>query len=209
MLADCHDAGENGILAPMNYLAHLHLATLADSSLLGNLMADYIRGNPHGQWRADIAEGIALHRRVDAMTDSLPEVRHARQFFRAETRRVAPITLDVIWDHFLSHHWDKLVPETSLPAFLHTVRKAIEPELDMTPEPFQNLNLYLWRDRWMERYAAAPYLQNVLRGMASRRPRLAALENSYQDFIDNYQSLEELFWEFYPKMMAQATQRRL
>ncbi|MEQ2016588.1 ACP phosphodiesterase, partial [Photorhabdus bodei] len=27
----------------MNFLAHLHLATLADSSLLGNLMADFVR----------------------------------------------------------------------------------------------------------------------------------------------------------------------
>ena len=30
----------------MNFLAHLHLAHLADSSLPGNLMADFVRGNP-------------------------------------------------------------------------------------------------------------------------------------------------------------------
>ncbi|STU59390.1 phosphodiesterase [Klebsiella pneumoniae subsp. ozaenae] len=29
----------------MNFLAHLHLAHLADSSLPGNLMADFVRGN--------------------------------------------------------------------------------------------------------------------------------------------------------------------
>lgn len=32
----------------MNFLAHLHLATLAQSSLLGNLMADFVRGDPEG-----------------------------------------------------------------------------------------------------------------------------------------------------------------
>jgi len=143
------------------------------------------------------------------MTDSLPEVRAARQFFRTETRRVAPITLDVIWDHFLSLHWDKLVPEISLPDFLGDARNVIAPKLASTPESFQNLNRYLWQDRWMERYAEAAYLQKVLRGMASRRPRLAALAESYQDFIDNYQRLEDFFWQFYPRMMAQAVLKAL
>ena len=193
----------------MNYLAHLHLATLADSSLLGNLMADYVRGNIQQHWPADIADGIALHRRIDALTDSLPEVRAARQLFRLETRRVAPITLDVIWDHFLSYHWDKLVTGTTLPVFLARAQQLIEPHLSNTPEGFQTLNTYLWRERWMEKYAEAEYLQKVLRGMASRRPRLVTLADSYHDFTANYHQLEALFWQLYPPMMEKAAQHRL
>jgi len=193
----------------MNYLAHLHLATLADSSLLGNLMADYVRGNIQQQWPAEVADGIALHRRVDALTDSLPEVRTARKLFRDETRRVAPVTLDVIWDHFLSYHWDKLVPTITLPAFIERAKNIIEPQLANTPEGFQTLNTWLWRERWMERYAEAEYLQKVLSGMANRRPRLAALADSYQDFTDNYVQLEALFWQLYPTMMEKAVQRTL
>ncbi|KQN63103.1 ACP phosphodiesterase [Erwinia sp. Leaf53] len=188
----------------MNYLAHLHLASLANSSLLGNIMADYVRGNPYTQWSTDVADGIALHRRIDALTDSLPEVREARGWFRAETRRVSPITLDVVWDHFLSHHWDKLVPEVALPDFLADAQRTITPDLANTPERFQQLNHYLWQDRWMERYADAGYLQKVLQGMASRRPRLAALAESYQDFAEHYHQLEALFWQLYPRMMRQA-----
>ncbi len=37
----------------MNFLAHLHLAHLADSSLPGNLMADFVRGNPQGDYPAE------------------------------------------------------------------------------------------------------------------------------------------------------------
>ena len=192
----------------MNFLAHLHLARLADSSLLGNLMADFVRGNPREVWSAEVAAGILLHRRIDVMTDALPEVRLARSYFRPETYRVSPIALDVIWDHFLSRHWDKIVPENLLPEFLRQARAEIKPHLATTPERFQNLNRYLWDDRWMEKYASAPYLQNVLAGMASRRPRLIALADCYQDFIDNYQRLEAIFWQFYPQMMAKA-QRNL
>ncbi|MCV5245975.1 ACP phosphodiesterase, partial [Escherichia coli] len=53
----------------MNFLAHLHLAHLADSSLPGNLMADFVRGNPQGDYPAEIIDGIYMHRRIDVMTD--------------------------------------------------------------------------------------------------------------------------------------------
>ncbi|QKJ86140.1 DUF479 domain-containing protein [Paramixta manurensis] len=193
----------------MNFLAHLHLASLANSSLLGNLMADFVRGNPWDAWSPDIAEGIALHRRVDVYTDTLPEVRQARDLFRPATRRVAPITLDVVWDHFLSLHWDSVQSEISLPVFLANAQSVIVSKLAGTPERFQNLNRYLWDERWMERYANADYLQRVLQGMASRRPRLAALADSWQDFSDNYQQLEKIFWQFYPVMMARAAENKL
>ncbi len=58
----------------MNFLAHLHLAHLADSSLPGNLMADFVRGNPQGDYPAEIIDGIYMHRRIDVMTDNLAEV---------------------------------------------------------------------------------------------------------------------------------------
>ncbi|HBV38180.1 MAG TPA: ACP phosphodiesterase [Erwinia sp.] len=193
----------------MNFLAHLHLAQLADSSLLGNLMADFVRGNPRDVWPDNVAAGILLHRRIDVMTDALPEVRVARGFFRPETYRVSPIALDVIWDHFLSRHWDEIVPETALPDFLRRAQAEIGPHLATTPERFQNLNRYLWTDRWMEKYAQALYLQNVLSGMASRRPRLIALADCYQDFTDNYQQFESIFRQFYPQMMAKARQQLL
>ncbi len=105
------------ILPSMNFLAHLHLAALADSSLLGNLLADFVRGNPQGEYPPEIVAGIMMHRRVDVMTDTLPLVKEARTYFSADYRRVSPITLDVLWDHFLARHWDQLVPNCTLPDF--------------------------------------------------------------------------------------------
>ena len=55
----------------MNFLAHLHLAHLADSSLSGNLLADFVRGNPEANFPPDVVEGIYMHRRIDVMTDNL------------------------------------------------------------------------------------------------------------------------------------------
>ncbi|EBS5740405.1 DUF479 domain-containing protein, partial [Salmonella enterica subsp. enterica serovar Eastbourne] len=40
---------------------------------------------------------------------------------------------------------------------------------------------------------------------AKRRPKLAALRETNQDFTDNYQSLEKIFFRFYPQMMDSVT----
>ena len=193
----------------MNYLAHLHLATLAESSLPGNLMADFVRGDPEPHWDSATAEGIRLHRRLDSLTDALPEVRAARLLFREETRRVAPVTLDVIWDHFLARHWDHYSPATPLNVFCRQAELQIRPVLPEAPESFRKLNQLMWPERWLEKYAEPERLALVLNGMAKRRPKLEKLRHSYQDFVDNYSALEALFSVFYPRLMLLATEKQL
>ncbi|MGY5958206.1 ACP phosphodiesterase [Kosakonia sp. BK9b] len=193
----------------MNFLAHLHLAHLAKSSLPGNLLADFVRGNPENLYPAEIVAGIHMHRRIDVMTDNLPEVRIARDAFRPLTRRVAPITLDVMWDHFLSRHWAQISPDLPLETFIRTAQSQVTAILPDSPPRFVNLNNYLWSERWMERYREMDFIQNVLNGMANRRPRLGALRDSWQDLEANYALLETLFWTFYPRMMTQAKAQSL
>lgn len=193
----------------MNFLAHLHLASLAGSSLPGNLMADFIRGNPSDDWPADLTAGIFMHRRIDAMTDGLPQVHTARTWFRPQTRRVSPISLDVMWDHFLSRHWARFSPDEPLTQFVARAEAAIAPILPMAPERFINLNHYLWTERWLERYADMDFIARVLNGMASRRPKLAALRDSWHDLDEHYDALEQLFNDFYPQMMQLAKAQRL
>jgi len=188
----------------MNFLAHLHLAKLADSSLLGNILADFVRGNPDELYPPHIVSGIRMHRRVDSMTDRLPEVKQAQRLFRPEYRRVSAITLDIVWDHFLSLNWDRIEPQIALKDFLQLSANDITPHLPDMPERFQNINRYLWSERWMERYAELPFIGKVLNGMAQRRPKLAALADSFVDVENNYDALEVLFWQFYPNMMHQA-----
>ncbi|EAQ4035349.1 ACP phosphodiesterase [Salmonella enterica] len=193
----------------MNFLAHLHLAHLADSSLSGNLLADFVRGNPAAHYPPDVVEGIYMHRRIDVMTDNLPEVREAREWFRHETRRVAPITLDVMWDHFLSRHWTQISPDFPLQAFVGYAHAQVATILPDSPPRFVNLNDYLWSEKWLERYRDMDFIQNVLNGMANRRPRLDALRDSWYDLDAHYDALEERFWHFYPHMMAQAARKAL
>lgn len=193
----------------MNFLAHLHLAYLAESSLSGNLLADFVRGSPADTWSADVVDGIFMHRRIDVLTDNLPEVKEAKEWFRPETRRVAPITLDVMWDHFLSRHWAQLSPDFPLQVFVRYAHAQVKIILPESPPRFVNLNNYLWSEKWLERYGDMDFIQDVLNGMASRRPRLDALRDSWHDLDTHYAALEARFWQFYPRMMAQAKNKQL
>ncbi|GJA02678.1 acyl carrier protein phosphodiesterase [Enterobacter cloacae] len=150
-----------------------------------------------------------MHRRIDVITDNLPEVTEAKAWFRPETRRVAPITLDVMWDHFLSRHWEQLSPSLPLPEFVRYAHAQVSVILPDSPPRFVNLNNYLWSERWLERYGEMDFIQNVLNGMASRRPRLDALRDSWYDLDAHYDALETQFWQFYPRMMAQAKNKQL
>ncbi len=188
----------------MNFLAHLHLASLAHSSLQGNLMADFIRGNPDGLFPPDVVAGIRLHRRIDVMTDIHPAVQSAKKLFGADCRRVAPIALDVAWDDFLARHWKRVEPAITLRQFVLRAEEAIMTALPGTPPAFHALNGYLWRERWLERYAERDFLAQVLSGMASRRPKLAALGRIYPEIVQNYHALELLFWQLYPDLIQVA-----
>lgn len=112
-------------------------------------------------------------------------------------------------DHFLALHWQELEPAISLQAFVNRAQIEIVPMLPDSPERFQNLNAYMWQERWLERYAELPFIAKVLQGMANRRPKLGALAGSFIDIENNYTLLEQTFWQFYPQMIAQAKAKTL
>jgi len=164
-----------------------------------------VRGNPADECAPNVVSGIMMHRRVDVLADSQPQVKTCRNYFSGQHRRVAPITLDVVWDQFLARHWQQLEPLSSLHSFTQQARSQIVPYLPLPPPRFQNLNRYLRP----ERYAELPFIAKVLQSMATRRQRLAALSVSFSDIERHYPQLETYFWQFYPQILHQAKDKKL
>ncbi|OCG45000.1 hypothetical protein A9G35_06885 [Gilliamella sp. Choc5-1] len=184
----------------MNILAHLHLATLANSSLIGNTVADFIKGDPYLVYGCNIADGIMLHRKIDSLTDNLFEVKQAKLLFRKSHQRVAPITLDIVWDHFLSKHWAKYGLLKSVAEFNQTTKALIQPYITVYPVDYQHFMNAMWQEEWLVNYAFIDFVGDVLRGMAKRRPKLSLLKETIVDIKQNYVQLESLFFLLYPKI---------
>jgi len=93
----------------MNYLAHALLAEPHAYSVIGNLAGDLVKGRvEHHALHPRIADGVRRHRRVDALTDAHPRYLELKDLFSREHRRIAPIVLDVLFDHYLTRDWSLL-----------------------------------------------------------------------------------------------------
>lgn len=109
----------------MNFLAHLWLADRTQTSLAGSVLGDVVRGSDLSAYPADIAQGIRLHRRVDAATDRHRLMREAREAFGPGERRYAGIVLDLVADYALVNAWPEFHHE-SLEAFTQRCGQAME-----------------------------------------------------------------------------------
>ncbi|KUI97748.1 acyl carrier protein phosphodiesterase [Vibrio sp. MEBiC08052] len=186
----------------MNFLAHLHLAQACQSSPLGNLLGDFVKGDPQGRYPESVVKGIHLHRFVDAYTDRHPVVQELKSCFPAESRRFAPIGLDLFWDHCLARDWHDL-HDYPLDTFCQTVRGQIEQELTFTPpESFMQVHQRMWQGRWLESYAEFDNIEFALQRMSRRSPRMQALSSCTPALKAHYVHLYTAFAELYPQVLA-------
>lgn len=193
----------------MNFLAHLDIADHCHSSKLGNLLGDFVKGDPQPHYSVAVANGIRLHRFVDSYTDHHPLVKEAKHFFTNTTRRFAPIALDMFWDHCLARHWQAFHQET-LNAFCTRAEQETEreqatesePAHASLPERYLTVSGFMWQDRWLESYQTMSNIEKALQRMSTRSPRMAPLAHSFADLERHYDVLERLFFQLYPDVLT-------
>ncbi|QIA66172.1 DUF479 domain-containing protein [Vibrio astriarenae] len=187
----------------MNFLAHLHIADHCQSSLLGNLLGDFVKGDPDKQYPQAIANGIRLHRFVDSYTDSHTIVKSSKQWFEKEQRRFAPIALDMFWDHCLAKHWGEFHP-APLRDFVEYSELIVTRSHKPLPERFTQVTQHMWRGRWLESYADFDNIAYALQRMSQRSLRMGVLANCADGLSDHYDQLEEQFFPLYRDVLQQS-----
>jgi acyl carrier protein phosphodiesterase len=188
----------------MNFLAHLHIASVTGTSFAGNFLGDFVKGQPEGQFNADIVQGIRLHRFVDSYTDHHVLIKSLKPLFPDSLRRFSPIALDMFWDHCLAKHWGHF-ETSSLVDFCRQAELQIEAEsrLEANPLPprFEKVAQLVWQNKWFERYAQLENIAFGLQRMATRSPRMGPLASTGQILEDNYDQLSEQFFILYPDVL--------
>ncbi len=184
----------------MNYLAHFHLASRAGSSLTGNYLGDTVKGSALEAWPSAIEEGIRLHRRVDAFTDSHPDVVRTLALFAPPRRRVAGIIVDMAFDHFLARHWASFHPE-SLPEFSRAVYAAMAQDAPLMPAAARARFERMCEDDWLLSYQHIEVIGLALDSIAGRLSRPVALLGAIEEVERHYGALESAFLVFYPRLL--------
>ncbi|OEE88003.1 ACP phosphodiesterase [Enterovibrio norvegicus FF-162] len=192
----------------MNYLAHLHVASCCQSQLLGNLLADFVRGKPDGRFQPQTVDGIYLHRYVDGYIDALDDIKVCRALFPPELYRYSAIALDIFWDHALVTHWETF-HDAPLELFVKQAESDCQQASDLEPSPlperFAFMSEKMWREQWIQSYADINTLPFVLKRMSTRSPRMAPLADTAEVLIAHQVQLLDAFPSIYQQVLNAAS----
>ncbi|CAH0528897.1 ACP phosphodiesterase [Vibrio hippocampi] len=190
----------------MNFLAHLHIAHHCHSDLMGNLLGDFVKGNPDTQFVPPIANGIRLHRYVDSFTDAHPMVKQCKSQFSAPHRRFAGIALDMFWDHCLARYWHRFHPH-SLEQFVLSAQARVlsqQAATDDLPDRFVTVSTSMWQQDWLLSYQEFDNIHYALKRMSQRSARMAPLALCFSDLERHYSDFSTQFITWYPTLLAES-----
>ena len=91
----------------MNYLAHALFSNNEPNLLIGNFIADHLRGNDFTNYPTEIINGIYLHRKIDTFTDNHESFKASKRVFYDGYARYSGILIDIYSDHFLAKNFER------------------------------------------------------------------------------------------------------
>lgn len=191
----------------MNFLAHLYLSGDNEEIIVGNFIADHVKGDGVFKYSLGIQNGIKLHREIDAFTDNHPIFIQSKERLSENYRKYAGVVTDMFYDHFLSSEWSAYSHE-SLDHFSEKMHNIIIKHYPVLPEKSQRFIAYMKKFNWLTGYGTFEGLDRALRGMAIRTPFKSGMENGVKDLKGNYYLYRDEFHIFFPEIMEYAFQRR-
>jgi acyl carrier protein phosphodiesterase len=190
----------------MNYLAHLYLADSTPESILGNLLADFVKGKDVQLLPAGIQRGIRMHRQVDSFTDRNPIVQRSITRISAKWGWFSGILIDVYYDHIFALNWNDYCGEP-LRRFTSRINHCLRDNLPIVPQQFRELvGRMIESDRLFTYSTLEGIADTLLRLSARIRERIPrrniGLESAMPDLQANHEALGKDFHDFFPQLIA-------
>lgn len=181
----------------MNYLAHAYLAGTDPVAIVGNLLGDAVKGAPEALFSPALCRGIRLHRAVDSFADAHPAFRRSRRRLRPHLDKLAPVAVDVVYDHFLARHWHRFSDEP-LDDFAQRVYAALVAYRRLLPPRFGRFAQAMRERDLLVGYAELTVTAEALRRIGDRVRGGARLGAAGTALREHYADLEADFLAFFP-----------
>jgi len=192
----------------MNILAHGYLSNRNEELIVGNFIADFVKGDPahprHGLLPGEIA-GIRLHRAIDTFTDSHPAVADVRELLYPRCHKYAGVAVDVFFDHFLAVRFAELTGEPLhlfVPYFYHVLTRHTR----RFPASAARMLEAMIRYDWLTHYQTAKGIDRTLNGLSRRTAFPSGLDTVIIDFERHYTTIGRAFDEFWPQLVSHCRQ---
>lgn len=190
----------------MNFLAHLYLSKNNKNILIGNFIADAVKGNKYNNFPAEIKAGILLHREIDNYTDKHPIVRKSKRRLHERYKHYDGVIIDILYDHFLAKNWQNY---STIPLELYAANTYtfLQNNVDIFPEKIQKILPYMIEHNWLVAYASINGIKKILQGMNKRTKGISKMDMAIEDLKNHYKELELDFTTFF-KSLEQFTEEK-
>jgi len=184
----------------MNYLAHLYLSGSNPNLIIGNFIADSVKGKQIENFSEEIIKGIKLHRQIDMFTDSHPVLERGKEALRPKFRKYAGVVMDVFGDHFLAKNWHDY-SKTDLREYSEHMYSFLHKHKELFPEKARYTLHYMSMQDWLTNYRHIEGVKRALSGLSRRTTFASGMENAHKELERHYLFYQTIFHEFLPDLI--------
>jgi acyl carrier protein phosphodiesterase len=183
----------------MNFLAHTFLSRHNNEWMIGNFIADNVKGKKYLEYTTKISEGILMHRAIDDFTDHHPDILHSKNILRPKHGLYSGVIVDIFCDHFLAKNWSDYSNE-KLDDFIQNAYHVFQLYESILPERNKNILKYMIAHNWLLSYANPDGINRALSGMAKRSKYPSHMDEAINDLLKYYSDFENDFKSFFPQL---------
>ena len=191
----------------MNFLAHLYLSGDNEETIIGNFIADHVKGNRINKYSEGIIAGIKLHREIDAFTDNHPMFLSSKTRLQEKYKRYSGVIVDMFYDHFLSANWQDYIDE-DITLFTNRMYKIVIKRFLILPPKTKIILPFMAKSNWLVAYGTFHGIDKALKGMSGRTAFDSGMENAILDLKQDYDKYRKEFQEFFPDITRFSKNRR-
>tara|TARA_R110002072_G_scaffold172324_1_gene326328 strand:- start:9164 stop:9757 length:594 start_codon:yes stop_codon:yes gene_type:complete len=188
----------------MNFLAHIYLSGNDNELIIGNFIADGIKGKKYKKFSPGIQKGILLHREIDTFTDAHPIVRQSTKRLHKNYGHYSGIIVDILYDHFLAKNWSRY-SDIRLDVFVENFYQLLRDSFEILPTRIQKMMPYMIADNWLLSYATIEGISKILYQMNYRTQNKSKMNLAVAELEEYYNEFESEFTAFFDELIVFTT----
>ncbi|OAD44756.1 ACP phosphodiesterase [Polaribacter atrinae] len=174
--------------------------------MIGNFIADHIRGNNYGGFSKEIQQGIFLHREIDTFTDAHEIVRKSKRRLHERYRHYDGVIIDIFYDYFLAKNWSDY-SNIPLEVYTNNVYELFSKIAADLPVKSQNFIKYMIEYNILFNYQYKDGIEKVLNGMNARTKGKSQMNLAIEDLHLLEDELQEDFTLFFKELIEHTNQK--
>ncbi|MEH6765277.1 MAG: acyl carrier protein phosphodiesterase [Aequorivita antarctica] len=190
----------------MNFLAHIYLSGENERIIIGNFIADGIKGKRYEKFPPSIAKGILLHRGIDTFTDAHPTVHQSTARLHKNYSHYSGVIVDILYDHFLAKNWSKY-SDQPLDEYVQDFYELLRKNFTILPARIQRMMPYMIADNWLLSYATVEGISKILAQMNVRTKGVSKMNLAVAELEEYYDEFEAEFTSFFEELRAFSKQK--